>query len=149
MNRYLYRGANSKLYNRNNGSLIPKALGKSFKSHPIYDFSRYGNATYGESEINAVNQHQEDSSKIPTSGISTTPIFENAHRYALHDGKYSTGFMYKIDTTLFDEYQVRAYVVADYATSPAIPGDEEIILVANDNQDLPREIIVEVIEVKK
>ena len=93
-------------------------------------------------------QHQRDSSKYPTSDVSTTPSLENARRYATHDKKYESGYVYKIDSDLLEKYGVAAYVVADHATLPAIPGDEEVILVALDFAALPSEIIVEVLAVK-
>ncbi len=55
--------------------------------------------------------------------------------------------MYKVDTELLEEYGVSNYIVADHATAPAIPGDEEVILVAKDFGVLPSEIVVEVLEV--
>ncbi len=55
--------------------------------------------------------------------------------------------MYKIDTERLEAAQVTAYPVSDHATQPAIPGDEEVILVAADYGVLPEEIVVEVIPV--
>lgn len=102
---------------------------------------------YGESERNAVIQHQRDSAKNPGAGISTTPFFENAKVYATHKGEYSSGYVFKIDSELLGEYNVSKYVVAEHATSPAIPGDQEVILVAQDFGPLPNQIIVDVVEV--
>jgi len=106
-----------------------------------------GGATYGESQQNAVIMHQQDSSEYQTSGISTTPSFQNAARYATHNGKYSAGFVYKIDTQLLARYGVTAYEVAEHAVKPAIPSDEEVILVAKDFGLLPKGIVVEVVAV--
>ena len=87
----------------------------------------YGDgSTYGESETNAVIMHQRDSSKYPSSGVSTTPIFENATLYATHRGTYQRGYVYKIDTTLLEAKRVKAYAVSDHAVQPAIPGDQEV-----------------------
>lgn len=102
--------------------------------------------TYGESAANPVIQHQISSSKNPTSGISTTPHVENARIYATW--QHSSGFVFKIDTELLGKYGVSAFPVAEYALAPTIPGDEEIILVANDFGALPTEIVVEVFEVR-
>ena len=152
---YLYRGVNSEIHKASNGMLIPKTFGKEFKQ-PIYyggtgdpeKASYYGDgSTYGASDTNAVIKHQRNSSKNPTSGISTTPVLENAKKYATHNGKYSSGFVYKIDTTLLSKHGVTAHEVAAHATQPAIPEDMEIILVAQDYCELPTEIIVEVIDV--
>jgi hypothetical protein len=152
---YLYRGVNPEMHKASSGRLIPRPPGKEFKQ-PIYygstgdpekdSYYRDG-STYGASEANAVIKHQRNSSKNPTSGISTTPVLENAKRYATHDGKYPNGFVYKIDTALLSEHSVTAHEVAAHATRPAIPGDKEIILVAEDYGALPAEIVVEVMDV--
>lgn len=148
MDRFLFRGVNADIHHQNEGRIIPKALGKPFKSHAYWGGAYWGDGSvYGESERNTVIQHQRDSSKYETSGISTTPIFENACRYATHDEKYSTGYVYKIDPSLFEKYEVTSHVVEEHATQPAIPGDKEVILVAKDFGLLPREIVVEVLEI--
>lgn len=148
MDRFLFRGVNSHLHHRNGGKLIPKAAGKPFTSHAEWGNGEWNDGSeYGESERNTVIQHQRDSSRHETSGVSTTPIFENACRYATHDGKYMKGFVYKIDTSLLKKHEVTSHVVAQHATQPAIPGDREVILVAKDFGVLPHQIVTEVIEV--
>jgi hypothetical protein len=77
--------------------------------------------------------------------VSTTPNLENAKRYAIHE--YAAGYIYQIDTRRLSKYKVSAYEVAKHATKPAIPGDQEVILVAADCRALPTEIVVKVIEV--
>ena len=147
--RYLYRGVNADFHRELGGELRPKLIGKPFK-RPVYFGEKvyFGDgAVYGESERNAVIMHQQNSSEYPTSGVSTTPIFENAVRYATHDGRYSSGVVYKIDISLLAQYAVTAYPVSEHATKPAIPGDEEIILVASDFGVLPDGVIVDVVEV--
>ncbi len=149
MERYLYRGVNPKLHKASDGKLIPREIGKPFKRFVYYGEDVYygGGNTYGESETNAVIMHQIDSSKYPNSGISTTPVFENAKLYATHEGKYSSGYVYEIDTNLLEAAHVKAYPVDDHAVQPAIPDDKEVILVAEDFGVLPNEIVVEIIEV--
>lgn len=149
MDRYLYRGVNLSLYEATNGKLVPKAIGLPFKQETYFGGDIYfGDGTvYGESERNAVIQHQRDSNKHQTSGISTTPVYENAKRYATHDGKYSSGYIYKIDIELLGSNGVSYYVVEEHATMPSIPEDKEVILVARDFGILPIEIVVEVIAV--
>ena len=86
MERYLYRGVNPDLHAKTGGKLEPKKSDQEFR-RPMYygEEVYYGDGgTYGESETNAVIMHQRDSSKYPSSGVSTTPIFENAKLYALH-----------------------------------------------------------------
>ncbi len=149
MTRYLYRGANLDLHRRTGGKLKPKAEGEAFK-RPVYygEEAYYGDGSvYGESERNAVIMHQRNSSKYRTAGVSTTPSYENAVRYATHDGKHESGYVYKIDSTLLEAHGVTAYFVDQHAVKPQIPGDQEVILVARDFGELPDEIIVEVIEV--
>ena len=147
--RYLYRGVNPDMFRSTSGKLLPKALNEKFE-RPIYygEDAYYGDGTvYGRSERNAVIMHQRDSTKYPTSGVSTTPIFENAVRYATRKGEYSSGYVFKIDMTLLERYQVKVIWVDQHAVSPAIPEDREVILVAHDFGALPNEIVAEVIEV--
>lgn len=148
MTRYLYRGVNLDLHRRTGGKLKPKAVGEAFKRPVYYGQSYFGDGSvHGESERNAVIMHQRNSSKYPTSGVSTTPIYENAVRYATHDGKHESGYVYKIDTTLLEAHGVKSHPVDQHAVKPQIPGDQEVILVARDFGELPDEIIVEVIKV--
>ncbi len=148
MDRFLFRGVNAELHRQNEGKLVPKARGKPFKSHAYWGDAEWNDGSvWGESERNTVIQHQRDSSKHETSGVSTTPNFENACRYATHNGKYPNGFVYKIDSSLLTEHEVTSYVVEEHATQPAILGDKEIILVAKDFGVLPAGIVVEVSEV--
>jgi hypothetical protein len=151
--KYLYRGVNAEMHQASDGRLIPKASGKEFRQ-PIYygstgdpekdSYYRDG-STHGASGTNSVIKHQRNSSKNPTSGISTTPILDNAKKYATHNG--TNGFVYKIDTALLSAHGVTAHEVAAHATQPAIPGNEEIILVAADYGPLPPEIVVELMDV--
>lgn len=147
--RYLYRGVNPKLYECHAGKLVPKASGQPFDREACWGDFQWGDGTvFGKSPANAVIQHQRDSDKYPSSGVSTTPTLENAIRYATHSGKYATGYVYKIDCKLLKRYGVSAYRVKEHAAVPAIPGDEEVILVAQDFGPLPSEIVTEVIAVK-
>ena len=147
MVRYLYRGVNPDLHAKTGGKLEPKRSGQEFKRAVYYcEEVYYGDGSvYGESESNAIIMHQRDSSKYPSSGVSTTPIFENAKSYATCCGKYQRGYVYKIDTTLLELGQVTAYSVGEYAVKPTIPDDREVILRAADGGTLPQEIVVEVI----
>ncbi len=149
--RYLYRGENSQLYKKNEGKLIPKST-NAF----LYAF-KYGNSdykygsggTYGVSPANAVLGHQMDSKKYPTSGISTTPHFECACNYALGRGEFEIGYVFKIDRELLESNNVKEWLVAQYVTHPSVPEDDEVILVSNDFDILPENIIVEIIPVSK
>jgi hypothetical protein len=90
--------------------------------------------------------HQRDSKKYQTSGISTTPNYENAVRYATHKGQ--SGYVYKIDRTMLDAHGVKEFPVDQHAVRPAIPCDHEVILVALDFGPLPDAIVVDVIPVQ-
>jgi hypothetical protein len=127
MTRYLFRGENRALYEANGGRLIPKAVGQPFKSDIYFGGDVYfgDGSVYGESERNAIIQHQRDSTKHPTSGVSTTPFYENAKNYATHSGKYSEGYVFKIDTKLLKKYKVTSHVVEEHAEKPKIPGEIE------------------------
>lgn len=147
--RYLYRGVNPEMHRSTGGRLRPKAHGKPFcrRVHFGEDVAYGSGAVYGESARNAVLMHQRDSTKYPSSGVSTTPNFDNAKVYATNYGEYSTGIVYKIDTELLAAYGVMAYQVDEHATVPKIPEDHEVILVARDGMELPEEVVVDFIEV--
>ena len=149
VDRYLYRGVNQEFRKLNDGKLMPKELSVPFAKAIYWGGEHYwgDGSTFGESAANAVIQHQRDSSRNPTSGVSTTPSLEKAKRYATHSGKFPSGYVYKIDTELLATCGVSAYSVSEHATVPAIPEDEEVILVAKDFGPLPSEIIIEVFEV--
>ena len=149
--RYLYRGENSQLYTENKGKLIPKST-DAFLYAFNYGISdrKYGSGgSYGVSPENAVLGHQIDSKKYPTSGISATPHFERACYYALGNGKFENGYIFKIDCDLLDSNNVKEWLVAKYATLPSVPEDDEVILVSNDFGILPENIVVEIISVGK
>jgi hypothetical protein len=132
--RYLYRGVNSQLHSENGGALLPKRIGMPFTRGVFYGEKIFfgGGAVYGKSERNAVLMHQKDSSEYQTSGVSTTPNYHNAVKYATHNGKYSSGYIYTIETSLLNQYGVKAYIIAEHVKQSAVPGDEEIILVASE-----------------
>jgi hypothetical protein len=146
MARYLFRGENRALYEANGGRLIPKAVGQPFKTDTYFGGDVYfgDGSVYGESERNAIIQHQRGSTRHPTSGVSTTPFYENARSYATHCGKYSEGYVFKIDTELLEKCGVTSYAVEEHAEKPKIPGDKEVILVSSDFSALPQQIVVEV-----
>jgi hypothetical protein len=147
--RYLYRGVNPKMHADTGGTLTPKRIGEPFSREVYYGEKVYygGGAVFGKTERNAVLMHQQNSNEYQTSGVSTTPIYENAVKYATNKGKYTSGIIYKIDTALLSQYDVKAYKVDEHVHIPAIPEDEEIILVAKDFGPLPKEIVIEVIDV--
>jgi len=149
--RYLYRGENSQLYKENNGKLIPKSTDAflyTFK-YGESDYKYGSGGAYGISPANAVLGHQINSKKYPTSGISATPHFERACYYALGNGKFENGYIFKIDCDLLESNNVKEWLVAKYATHPSVPEDDEVILVSNDFGVISENIIAEIIPVSK
>jgi hypothetical protein len=136
------------MYERTGGRLIPKAIGKPFKRAVKYGQRfKYGEVTSDTSNKNAIAGHQRNSSRFPSSGVSTTPILKNAKAYATHRGRFKSGFIFKIDTELLTSSRVEAYEVSDYVQKSAIPEDKEVILVAIDCGSLPADIVVQTIKV--
>ena len=127
------------------GALRPKDT-RPFVRSPEFGRAEFGNAFWGESESNAVIEHQQHQAGFPTSGVSTTPSLDRARFYATRGGALSRGFIYKIDTTLLAERGVKAYIVNDIVPMPSVPEDNEVILVAEDFGLLPGDIVVEVVE---
>ena len=125
---------------------MPKVIDTEFERGVYYGGETYfgDGSTYGDSAANAVLMHQRNSSKYPTSGVSTTPHIERARFYATHDN--CSGYIYKIDVGLLEAAGVEMHIVADYAAQPAIPEDSEVILVARDRGPLPSEVVAEVID---
>lgn len=144
----LFRGVSEALYNRLAGELQPKQTGAF-----VYAYS-YGEAgatydsgvQYGETAANAVYRHQWERKGLPTSGISTTPIRDRARFYALSGGQATRGYIYEIDASVLHEHRVREYRVADYVRTPAIPEDDEHILVSEDGGVIPAGAILRVVE---
>jgi hypothetical protein len=69
---------------------------------------------------------------------------ERAIYYATHDGKYSFGYVYVIDETKCQSHKISVYKVKDIVPIPSVPEDDEVVLVASDFGELPRELIIEI-----
>lgn len=147
--RYLYRGVNQKMYQSSNGVLCPKLMNCLFTYVFKADGSikADGNAIAGPSKQNAVLGHQLNSDSFPTSGISTTPIFERAQHYATNGEQYTGGYVFKLDRELLGSFGVEEYIVSKWVKNPSKPEDEEVILVPQDLRELPTQVIVGIIEV--
>jgi len=143
---FLYRGVSLEMHNENNGVLSPKDT--SFKLIFYFDqgFHLDQGLTLDESEENAVVMHQVDSTCYPTSGVSTTPHWDRAKKYATRN-ETQNGIIYKLDRNELPKYGIKEYVVKEYTDFPYIPEDDEVILVHEDPGNLPKEIILETIEV--
>lgn len=141
----LYRGVNEEFHRKFDGRLMPKESGP-FRKPAEYGRSEYGNSYYGNNEQNAVVEHQLHQAGYATSGISTTPNIERAKFYATRGGKWESYFVYEIDTADCERLEVQIFVVSSFVPSPEIPVDEEVILVAKEFGELPKEIISNVHE---
>lgn len=140
--KHLYRGVNPEMHERNQGLIVPKGEAASWLLFHGGS-AHYGDgSTYGRSAANAVVRHQEDSSKYRTAWMSFTPHEQVAAGYALYGGRLS-GLIYVVDTNLLEAHGVVALRVADIATWPTKPEDEEIVLRASNGGALPREVVVE------
>lgn len=144
--RFLYRGVSLEMHNQSNGVLSPKGTSFEGISHFDQGFHFDQGLTFDESEENAVVEHQRNSNCYPTSGVSTTPHWDRAKKYATRNGTQD-GIVYKLDRSKFPKYGIKEYVVKDYTNFPHIPEDDEVILVHEDHGNLPKDIIVEIIEV--
>ena len=143
MTTLLYRGVNEDLHIKQNGELNPK-ISRPFTSSPRYDQAEWDNAYWGESELNAVIDHQQHQAGYPTSGISTTPHLARAIYYATCAGKYPTGYIYVIDRSKCKVLGVSVYVVNEIVPMPSIFEDDEVILVAKDFGTLPDSLVIDV-----
>ena len=145
--RFLYRGEHEEMYRCSGGVLRPRLIKQPFDYVFRADGSvkADGSATAGPSERNAVYGHQLSSSKFPTSGISTTPVFQRARYYATGHGRFPLGYVFKLDREALGNIGVREYVVSEWVDNPHIPEDEEVILVAQDMGKLPMNVVVEII----
>lgn len=145
----LFRGVSRPHFDRTAGMLTPK-----IREEFAYTW-RYGEehlvfgsgAVFGRSHINAVIRHELHQNAYPTSGISTTPSFSRAQFYALAGGTELEGFVFVLDQLSLVTSGVTAYRVADFATRPSVPEDDEVILVHRDHWTLPEEIIVDILPV--
>jgi len=142
----LYRGLHQSKYKSLASILTPKVF-EHFMKPPKYGIAQWNCSTWGESEINAVIEHQHNQLGLPTSGLSTTPIFERAKFYAL--GRYKTGFGYviSIDSESLPALGVKQFVVNDIVRKPSILDDQEVILVAESFGSIPEQAVIEVTKV--
>lgn len=82
--RFLYRGVTTGFHDRNGGRLEPKKI-EPFEYN--FHWEEKGvtwdsGGTWDSTTTNAVIRHQLKQEGFPTSGISTTPLFERAEVYA-------------------------------------------------------------------
>lgn len=146
MNTVLYRGIHESRYWGLHSALTPKEPAP-FAKLPKWDVSEWDNSTWHASSINAVIEHQHDQAGSPTSGLSTTPLFERARIYALGKARQGCGYVVSIDVAKCLARGIQQYVVNNLVRSPAVPEDNEVILVAPSFGVFPEEIVREVVKV--
>ena len=145
--RFLYRGVSRNQYNRD-GGLRPKSVGSFSYVFRADGSIRAGEgAVAGKTESNAVLRHQLRQEGFPTAGISTTPLVERAAYYATKGHSGQVGRVVKIDRTLLPTLGIREYIVREWVENPAIPLDDEVILVVPDGGALPPEVVIEIVDV--
>lgn len=150
MSDFLYRGISEAKYLKDGKTIKPYLKGAP-DSIIHLDEGHYLDEgfTLDNSINNSVIKHQKDSKKYHTPYISTTPHFEIAKHYALHGGKHNKGFVFKIDRKLLPKFNVKEEPVKLYTNSPNIPKDDEVCLYTKNGKELPQDLIVELLEVKK
>jgi hypothetical protein len=124
--------------------LIPKSQ-EQFESEPRLEIDTRLDFELGPTEEYAVRQHQWEQAGFPTRGISTTPHLERAKFYA-HLNKV----IVKIDRDSLVKHGIKEYVVTEILDfGIAVPEDDEVILVMNNDGPFSKEIIVEVIHLDR
>jgi hypothetical protein len=76
--------------------------------------------------------------------VSTTPHFARATFYALHGGRFTEGRVVELDVEKLRQCGVAIWPVQDFAWVPAVPEDDENILVASDFGPIPTAAVVQV-----
>ena len=131
------------------GRLIPKAMGEDPEQYAYSgNKNRYGNMAYGKSKNNSADRHNDNSEDNHTSWISTSRSFDVAKECALHLACVKIdGYSYKIDTSLFEKYNVITFDSNEDMAAPTDLKEYEVLIHAEDYGEVPREVIGEVIPV--
>ena len=146
----LYRGVNPDLYEKLKGKLLPKKVGEEFASFACAGDPHAlcgAGIQAGKSDLNSVILHQWDQAGIPTSGISTSSDIDRAKVYALNKGEYNKGYIFKLSIEKLVSNGVKIYRVNDLVPDPAVPEDDEHVIVSDDFGSIPDCAILEVIEI--
>lgn len=142
MEGILYRGVHESRFSGVKSALVPKEP-RPFTKEPKWDVAMWDNSTWGTSTINAVIEHQHAQEGLPTSGLSTTPFFERARLYALGRVASGCGYVLFIDIEKCQELGIEQYRVNTLVHHPAVPEDDEVILVAPSG-DISEQVVVKV-----
>jgi hypothetical protein len=101
----------------------------------------------GESFVNSVVAHQwMQKGVFSDSGVSTTPRYARAVRYALGE-EHRTGKVITFDTAILVQQGVQIYRVKAIVPHPAVPEDDEYVLVARNCGAIPSEAVLSVRDV--
>jgi hypothetical protein len=121
--------------------LIPKK-----PSEPFVDFPRFPQVfphRLGEWPEHAVRSQQWDSSKYPTSGVSTTPHLKRAEHYAQHNRKIARIAVDRLEASGVQTFRVSEHVHLSLISKPE---DDEVILICPGAEYFPKDIIVEIFD---
>lgn len=146
IHKFLYRALRDVEIESGN-RLIPKVnSNEKFTSEAMFGIDTRFPITLGGVD-NKVRQHQWKQNGLSTQGISTTPHLERAEFYA-----QKNRVIVKIDTSLFEKYGITTYDVNDILKHKpddiAEKEDNEIILTYCEIGEFPKEIIVDIIQLK-
>ena len=124
---FLYRGFNCEM--EDSSALKPKSLGGPMETGAECGDERVqcgdSDFTLGLSVANTIHSHEYGGNGGPTSGLSTTPCFDIAKKYALGDGEYQCGTVLKFSKRSLLDSGVKIYRISDIVQTPAVPDDDE------------------------
>lgn len=124
---YFYRGFNYQIN-------LAEALRPRDQSQPLEQGVECGDDSiefgdfdfaFGLCASNTVHLHERGKSPELSPGISTTPFFLTAKKYALHNNKYQYGFVAKISKLKLLASGVKIFQVNNVVTAPLSPTDDE------------------------
>lgn len=124
---YLYRGYNC--HKTLEQTLTPKAPSDNPESIPQFGDDRVqcgdSDFSFGYGIVNTIHSHEYGGNGDPSPGISTTPKFEVARRYALGVSGNLSGRVIKMSVAALKKSGVQIHRINECLTSPAIPEDDE------------------------
>ncbi|MCX2499469.1 hypothetical protein [Plesiomonas shigelloides] len=147
---FLYRGFNSKISLEQ--AITPKKPYGEFESGSQCGDSHVqcgdNDFVSGLSVINTIHSHEYGGNGDPTGGLSTTPYFNIALKYALANGRYQSGSIIQLSVKKLQDCNARIMRINDHINNPAIPEDDEHWIWYN-GLSLPADSIIKIIPVTK
>lgn len=147
---YLYRGFNSNISLEQ--AISPKNAHGAFETGAQCGDSRVqcGDNDFmsGLSVANTIHSHEYGGNGEPTGGLSTTPDFNVARRYALANGQYQSGKVIQLSVKILLDHSTQIIKVNDCISNPACPADDEH-WVWYYGLSLPKDSIIKIITVTK